>query len=94
MADTITEHLSEFEQLAGVTLEGTDPADLVRLRDVIRDHALFAGTADADTESWLNYAGDFDPTMPAPAPRIRRRPVPEQLDTAFSRLRARRLRMI
>lgn len=38
---THTEPLSEFEQLAGVSLEGTDPAEIGRMQRRIRDRVEF-----------------------------------------------------
>jgi hypothetical protein len=45
---------SEFEQLSGVFLDGTDPADMVDFRATLARSAEFGGSsADADLEAWL-----------------------------------------
>lgn len=55
-----TEPLSEFEQLAGVSLEGTDPAEIGRMSRRIKDRVEFPdlgstlhASNDATVERWL-----------------------------------------
>ncbi len=53
ISDQLEEHTSVFEQLAGFTLDGTDPVDIEQIWLDIRRAADLTGSADGDTEAWL-----------------------------------------
>lgn len=64
ISDQLEEHTSVFEQLAGFTLEGTDPVDIEQIWLDIDRAAELTGSADSDTEAWL-IAGEL-PEDPKP----------------------------
>lgn len=53
IVDQLESPPSEFEQLAGLMLDGTDPVDIEEIRAHLLDAVDVPGSCDADVELWL-----------------------------------------